>query len=275
MDTIELVHVWCSMNYVFCQGKACVNNHGDQLLLRYDNRIDLPPTVSMKAIPIKNSISLSFCSFITSYSLCSMRPSLNSTKSTSTQDTEARNVKSPKNISLRQIGRMGQSMSNMMSKTKEEKTQDGDLDHTPLPTMNISTKQWEQAEANLLSDIKEVRLAMDLFLNSRIPESEKILEPKRYSTLYHSMGWSFVLFLRSVMTFQHSDIEEAIEALKKTIQLADALRKKNSGWLGNITSWVKGISVHDVWEMSSLHRHAVSSNFISNSTKETFADPTL
>lgn len=144
-------------------------------------------------------------------------------------------------------------MSNMMPKKKEES---GDIDDTPLPTMNISTKQWEQAEANLLSDIFEVRRAMDLFLNSRIPESEAILEPKRNSTLYHSLGHSFVLFLKSMMTFQHSDIEEAIDALKKTIQLADALRKKNSGWLGNLTSWVKGISVLDVWEMSPLHRHA-------------------
>lgn len=158
-------------------------------------------------------------------------------------------------MSLRQIGRMGQSMSSMMPKKKEESS---DIDDTPLPTINISTKQWEQAEANLLSDIFEVRRAMDLFLNSRIPESEAILEPKRNSTLYHSLGHSFVLFLKSMMTFQHSDIEEAIEALKKTIQLADALRKKNSGWLGNLTSWVKGISVLDVWEMSPLHRHAVS-----------------
>lgn len=205
-----------------------------------------------------------------------MPPSMTSSSSSSTANKSSNNnnsapgsrptgldrsAKSSGNnkMSLRQIGRMGQSMSNMMPKKKEES---GDIDDTPLPTMNISTKQWEQAEANLLSDIFEVRRAMDLFLNSRIPESEAILEPKRNSTLYHSLGHSFVLFLKSMMTFQHSDIEEAIDALKKTIQLADALRKKNSGWLGNLTSWVKGISVLDVWEMSPLHRHAVSSNHV-------------
>lgn len=189
--------------------------------------------------------------------------STSSSSSTKKQRPEGmeRNAKSSTNItmSLRQIGRMGQSMSNMMPKHKEEKQKEEEID-TPLPAMNISAKQWETAEENLLSDILEVRLAMDLFLNSRIPEAEKILEPKRRSTLYHSLGHSFVLFLKSVMTFQHSDIEEAIQALKETVQLADALRKKNSGWLGNLTSWVKGITVHDVWEMSPLHRHAVSSN---------------
>lgn len=177
-----------------------------------------------------------------------------------------RSTKSSSNVtmSLRNIGRMGQSMSSMLPKHKEEKKtlEEGEIDHSPLPTINISTKVWEAAQDNLLSDIQEVRRAMDLFLDSRIPEAEKILEPKRHSTLYHSLGYSFVLFLKSMMTFQQADIEAAIEALKETIQLADALRKKNSGWLGNITSWVKGVSVNDVWEMSRLHRHAVSSKFI-------------
>ncbi|KAI8636358.1 hypothetical protein BD408DRAFT_437993 [Parasitella parasitica] len=186
-------------------------------------------------------------------------------------DGGATQAKSSSNVSMsfRTIGRMGQSMSAMMpsksskassaekhkaSNEPEEKGEE--LDHTPLPTMNISNEVWDTAQDNLLSDIAEVRQAMDLFLNSRIPEAEKILEPKRYSTLYHSLGHSFILFLKSMMTFQHTDIEGAIEALKKTIQLADALRKKETGWLGNITSWVKGISVHDISSMSRLHRHA-------------------
>lgn len=182
-------------------------------------------------------------------------------------------------MSLRNIGRMGQSMSALMSSTSNKKDKEREqlqqqysnltiseeeddekdvIDHTPLPTINISKQLWEQQQANLLIDILEVRQAMDLFLDSRIPEAEKILEPKRYSTLYHSLGHSFVLFLKSMMTFQHTDIEAAIQALKETLQLADALRKRETSWLGNITSWVKGISVHDVWNMSRLHRHAVS-----------------
>jgi tetratricopeptide (TPR) repeat protein len=192
-----------------------------------------------------------------------------SSSSSSSLKKKTTEPKPKPSMSLRTIGRMGQSMSTMMpikqkatleENIKEEpgNTVEGELDHTPLPTINVSTKVWEQAQDNLLSDIQEVRRAMDLFLNSRIPEAEQILEPKRHSTLYHSLGHSFVLFLKSVMTFQHTDIEAAIEALKKTIQLADALRKKETGWFGNITSWVKGVSVQDIWAMSRLHRHAVS-----------------
>lgn len=171
------------------------------------------------------------------------------------------------NLSFRTIGRMGQSMSALKAKKQQEDQEDDSMDLTPLPTIHIPQERIELAEKNLLSDIQEVRRAMDLFLNSRIPEAEQILEPKRNSTLYHSLGHSFVLFLKSVMTFQQSDIEDAIVALKKTIQLADAFRKKENGWLGNITSWVKGMSVYDVWNMSRLHRHAVS--------KLTFALPRL
>ncbi|KAI9476598.1 MAG: hypothetical protein EXX96DRAFT_577717 [Benjaminiella poitrasii] len=159
------------------------------------------------------------------------------------------------------MGQMGKSMSSMViSKTKATETlvdDEGTSEHVPLPTMNLSIEQLDTAENNLLSDITEVRRVMDLFLNSRIPEAEKILEPKRNSTLYHSLGHSFILFLRSMMTFQHADIEDAIIALKKTIQLADAMRKKDTGWFGNISSWVKGgISVQDVRQMSRLQRHA-------------------
>ena len=61
------------------------------------------------------------------------------------------------------------------------------------------------------------------------------------------------------MTFQQVDIEAAIEALKETVQLADGFRKKDSGWVGSISSWVKGMTVQDIKNMSRLHRHAVRS----------------
>ncbi|KAI8968235.1 hypothetical protein BDF20DRAFT_895081 [Mycotypha africana] len=174
------------------------------------------------------------------------------------------------NMSFRSIGRMGHSMSTLMSKKRDEKKMSATADNkhdekdilektaaTPLRTIDIPKEVWEAQQENLLYDILEVRRAMDLFLNSRIPEAERILEPKRYSSLYHSLGHAFVMFLKSMMTFQHSDIKIAIEALKKTIQLADAMRKKKSqGWLGNLTSWMKGLTVHDVWSMSRLHQHA-------------------
>ncbi|KAI8332752.1 hypothetical protein BD560DRAFT_494053 [Blakeslea trispora] len=156
------------------------------------------------------------------------------------------------NLSFRSISRMGQSMTSIhKAKDLEEEEED-----KPLPQLTISSKHWHAAQDSLLEDISQVRQAMDLFLNSRISDAESILKPKQDKSLYHSLGHAFILFLKSMMTFEKGDIAEAIEALKQTIQLADALRKKETGWFGNITSWVKGMSVQDVSSMSRLHRHA-------------------
>lgn len=126
----------------------------------------------------------------------------------------------------------------------------------PLNSAHITQAQWNHAQENLLVDAAQVRQALDLFLNSKISEAENILEPKRYSSLYHSLGHAFILFLKSLMTFEQADIESAIEALKETVQLADGFRRKDTGWVGSITSWVKGMTLQDIKNMSNLHRHA-------------------
>ncbi|KAI8370483.1 uncharacterized protein BYT42DRAFT_502740 [Radiomyces spectabilis] len=107
-----------------------------------------------------------------------------------------------------------------------------------------------------MEDIIQVRRALDLFLDSRIPEAEAILMPRVKKSMYYSLGYAFILFLKSMMTFQHCDIQSALEAMKETISLADNLRKRDGGWIGNFTSWVKGNSLSDILTMSKVHRHA-------------------
>ncbi|KAG0757795.1 hypothetical protein G6F16_001978 [Rhizopus arrhizus] len=184
-------------------------------------------------------------------------PLLNLTSSSSSKKKRPegldRNAKSTSStLSLRSISRMGQSMSSMLPRQKES----GEEKEEILNSIHITQKQWDQAQQNLLLDAVEVRRALDLFLDSKISDAEHILEPKRSSSLYHSLGHAFILFLKSLMTFQQVDIEAAIEALKETVQLADGFRKKDSGWVGSISSWVKGMTVQDIKNMSRLHRHA-------------------
>ncbi|KAI9308371.1 hypothetical protein BJ944DRAFT_156358 [Cunninghamella echinulata] len=112
-----------------------------------------------------------------------------------------------------------------------------------------------EANANLYADIIEVRKAMDLFLNSRIPESEAILDVKKNTSIYHSLGYAFVLFLKACMTFQRSDIEAGIDAMKDAYQLADKFRKRDSSWK-SISGWVKSHSIQDIKNMTPLQRHA-------------------
>ncbi|KAF7728019.1 hypothetical protein EC973_006784 [Apophysomyces ossiformis] len=103
----------------------------------------------------------------------------------------------------------------------------------------------------LMTDLIAVRRALDLFLDSRIKEAEDILKGRRKTSMYHALGHSFILFLKSMMTFEESDVQLTLEALKRTIQLANDLRRSGNGWL-DISSWVKT----SIPSMTSVQRHA-------------------
>ncbi|KAI9019299.1 hypothetical protein CLU79DRAFT_818532 [Phycomyces nitens] len=135
--------------------------------------------------------------------------------------------------SLRSIARLGSSFGQM----------------SLSPSSSTTTIQDDDS---MLQDILNVRTALDLFLDSRIPEAEAILSPNRKTSMYYSLGHAFILFLKSMMTFQQSDIQVALDALKDTVQLANGLRRKDGSWL----AWVKGNSVNDIKDMSRIHRHA-------------------
>ncbi|KAL7330045.1 hypothetical protein PS15p_205039 [Mucor circinelloides] len=127
--------------------------------------------------------------------------------------------------------------------------------HSKLPEQtqaNGSTLEEKQ----LFEEIRQCRIALDHFLNSNINEAEAILKPHYKDSMYFSLGYSFILYLKSVMTFQEDDIEATLGVLKHTIQLAGNLRKKESSWLGSVTSWVKGTTLEDVKSMTVVERHA-------------------
>lgn len=184
------------------------------------------------------------------------------------------------------IGRQSKSMNNILSSTSTPSpslrslTRLGSLSSIPTsPAMSTSSSSSTtlskssstsskkmsakaiEANANLYADIIEVRKAMDLFLNSRIPESEAILDVKKNTSIYHSLGYAFVLFLKACMTFQRSDIEAGIDAMKDAYQLADKFRKRDSSWK-SISGWVKTHSIQDIKNMTPLQRHAVSDIYI-------------
>ena len=119
-------------------------------------------------------------------------------------------------------------------------------------------------DTRMMEDILQVRRALDYFLDSRIKEAEEILVPKRKTSMYYSLGYGFILFLKSAMTFEQTDVEKTMEALKHTIHLASAQQKKGVGFLDNITTWVKGNQIQQLKTMSRIQRHAVSSSISSS-----------
>ncbi|KAI7850612.1 hypothetical protein BDC45DRAFT_446916 [Circinella umbellata] len=108
----------------------------------------------------------------------------------------------------------------------------------------------------MMEDILQVRRALDYFLDSHIKEAEEILVPKHKTSMYYSLGYGFILFLKSAMTFEQTDVEKTMHALKHTIHLASAQQKKGVGFLDNITTWVKGNQIQQLKAMSRVQRHA-------------------
>ncbi|KAI9485681.1 MAG: hypothetical protein EXX96DRAFT_471986 [Benjaminiella poitrasii] len=112
------------------------------------------------------------------------------------------------------------------------------------------------SEQQLFEDLEQIRTALDCFLNSNIHEAEAILKPRYKESMYYSLGYSFILYLKCVMTFQQDDIDTALGVLKHTVQLAGSQRKKEGGWLNSVTSWVKGTTLEDIKHMTIVERHA-------------------
>lgn len=130
---------------------------------------------------------------------------------------------------------------------------------SPVDNLNVTPNEPSTLkEKQLFDEIAEVRVALDYFLNSNISEAEAILKPHYKDSLYYSLGYSFILYLKCVMTFQQDDIDTTLGVLKHTIGLASSLRKREGGWFDTITTFIKGTTLDDVKQMTVVERHAVS-----------------
>ncbi|KAI8061618.1 hypothetical protein BC940DRAFT_309969 [Gongronella butleri] len=135
-------------------------------------------------------------------------------------------------------------------------TRMGSLSEIPVDSFaKLSVgKKHEKENKSLYKDIAEVRKAMDLFLNSRVAECEAIILPQRRTSMYHALGYAFVLSLQSMMTFQRDDIEAALQAMKEAYQIADKYRKRDNSWKN--VNIMRSYSIQDFQKMTPLQRHA-------------------
>ncbi|KAI8143507.1 hypothetical protein BJV82DRAFT_610694 [Fennellomyces sp. T-0311] len=128
-------------------------------------------------------------------------------------------------------------------------------------TSIMSPDEEDIQEKQMFDAMRAARRALDLFLDSRIAESEAILEPQLCKTsMYYALARSVLLTLKSMMTFQQADFEVAIDSLKHTVHLSSMIIRKGHGalwFLDGITSWIKsGTTVEQLKKMRPLYRHA-------------------
>ncbi|ORZ21113.1 hypothetical protein BCR42DRAFT_459188 [Absidia repens] len=106
----------------------------------------------------------------------------------------------------------------------------------------------------LYEDIQQVHKALANFYDSKILEAEKLLAGR--DGVYVSLGKAFILFLKSMMTFDERDVQLTLDALKNAIQLSGSLRKKD-GWMDSISSmWHQKNTNLSLQNMTTMERHA-------------------
>ncbi|KAM3578559.1 hypothetical protein VKS41_008944 [Umbelopsis sp. WA50703] len=124
-------------------------------------------------------------------------------------------------------------------------------------TSSTSSDSSDDKSEMLTQEMASVRHALDLFLNSRIREAEGMIIPNKDSSMYWSLGYAFISFLKAMMTFQTADVETALDALKHTIQISGQSRKRDTGFMDSFTSWMKGGNgLAPLKNMTKLQRHA-------------------
>ncbi len=91
----------------------------------------------------------------------------------------------------------------------------------------------------LHEDIAMAHKALNLFLNSRMIEAERIVEEYADSRLYYALGYALIATIKGFMTFEPADLAIAISLCKDAMTIAHLLRKPTSA-VSNFGRFVRG-----------------------------------
>jgi len=84
------------------------------------------------------------------------------------------------------------------------------------------------ADVDLLRSMEETQEALHLFLNNEFDKAREKTRPLAPKSIYHSLGYTGILFLQAVMTFDNADIEAAVAAAKQCLDLCQVYRRHTS-----------------------------------------------
>ncbi|KAJ3024035.1 hypothetical protein HKX48_007966 [Thoreauomyces humboldtii] len=112
------------------------------------------------------------------------------------------------------------------------------------------------AERSLAQDNADVEKAVAMFLNSQFVEAETFLYARYGATLFHTLGFAVVSWLKAVMTFDPTDVQTAHEALRTALEIASVYRMQTS-----ITGSIAGLLTRNkegdnIKKMTPLQKHA-------------------
>ncbi|KAH6575544.1 hypothetical protein BASA60_004984 [Batrachochytrium salamandrivorans] len=168
------------------------------------------------------------------------RPPLLSSKSRHISSSNNINSKTSQSIPYKKDSQVSDSDSDSDS---IEALHDGKEEPPAFTPLKLDKAKLRQIVTSSISsfeqDMIDTQSAVSLFLNSRVKDAESFLCAKYCKTLPHTLGYGVVLSLKSLMTLDRQDIDAAMDALRITVEVSQALRVEQS-IVGSLTGFVFG-----------------------------------
>ncbi|KAI8600179.1 hypothetical protein EDD21DRAFT_416106 [Dissophora ornata] len=135
--------------------------------------------------------------------------------------------------------------------------------------MSDSNPRKSSLEMAMDEDLAELRVCMDMFLNSRMNEAEALLRGRhKPESMYYQFGKALMDALKALLTFRPEDIENAMKSFDLTLKVANTQRKTSSivgvSTVKAFGSWVTGtVGAGSFRGMTRIEKHAVRSLYFS------------
>ena len=131
------------------------------------------------------------------------------------------------------------------------------MDDTRPPISDDEEDEFEDAEESvpvsstmdLDTAVEETQVILNLFLNNRFNEAKARVEPWSKESFYHALGYSTIMFVQAVMTFEMSDIEEAVKVTKRSVAVCNKFRRKGS----MMNAFGKGKNYYNEYTREEIH----------------------
>nr|KAF6434746.1 tetratricopeptide repeat domain 39B [Molossus molossus] len=82
------------------------------------------------------------------------------------------------------------------------------------------------AKVDLKSSLEECEVALNLFLSNKFKDALELLQPWAKESMYHALGYSTIVVLQAIMTFEQQDIQNGISAVRDALHTCQKYRKK-------------------------------------------------
>lgn len=92
-------------------------------------------------------------------------------------------------------------------------------------------------ESVLADAIRMTNIALNLCLSNKFLQAQAKLEPWVNESMYHALGYSTIMYLQAMMTFEPQLIQQANKSNKMALDVCERHRRRQT-WTQSFTSWI-------------------------------------